>query len=308
MSETPTTVQGASRIGLVVVTYSPGESLGQLLDSVAAAYRGPVEVVLADNGSIDGSVEAASVRPGVRLLRTGGNLGYGAAANAGVQVLDPDIEWVVVANPDIVLGPGSIDALLEAASRHPGAGAFGPLITTPDGVVYPSARHLPSIGAGVAHALLGWWWPTNPWTRTYRQDAAEPSERIAGWLSGSLLLVRRQAFSQVDGFDPGYFMYFEDVDLGDRLGRAGWSSVYCPNARVTHSGGHSTERAPATMASAHHRSAYRYLSRRYDAPWQAPLRCGLYVGLAARGFVARRSVKVAGGASLPDRRIGNASS
>jgi len=189
MSETPTTVQGASRIGLVVVTYSPGESLGQLLDSVAAAYRGPVEVVLADNGSIDGSVEAASVRPGVRLLRTGGNLGYGAAANAGVQVLDPDIEWVVVANPDIVLGPGSIDALLEAASRHPGAGAFGPLITTPDGVVYPSARHLPSIGAGVAHALLGWWWPTNPWTRTYRQDAAEPSERIAGWLSGSLLLV-----------------------------------------------------------------------------------------------------------------------
>ncbi len=131
-------------------------------------------------------------------------------------------------------------------------------------MVYPSARHLPSIGAGVGHALFGWWWPTNPWTRQYRQDAAEPVERIAGWLSGSCLLLRRKAFDEVDGFDPAYFMYFEDVDLGDRLAKAGWSSVYCPSARAVHQGGHSTERAPRRWREAHHRSAYRYLSRRYS--------------------------------------------
>jgi N-acetylglucosaminyl-diphospho-decaprenol L-rhamnosyltransferase len=291
------------RVGLVTVTYSPGDSLAALLDSIPGACRREVTVVLADNGSTDGSVEAAATRRGVRLLRTGSNLGYGGAANAGVAVLEPAIRWILVINPDVVLGPGSIDAMLAVAERHPDAGAFGPLITTPEGVVYPSARHLPSIAAGVGHALFGWWWPTNPWTRQYRQDAAEPVERTAGWLSGSCLLLRREAFAQVDGFDPAYFMYFEDVDLGDRLGRAGWSSVYCPSALAVHQGGHSTERAPAEMADAHHRSAYRYLSRRYSAPWQAPLRLVLKWGLAARAFASKRSAKVAAGAVLPDRRV-----
>lgn len=292
------------RVGVVTVTYSPGETLSAFLDSLPAATSGEVDVVLADNGSTDGSVEAAAQRPNVRLLRTGSNLGYGAAANAGVAVLDPDIDWIMVVNPDVVFGPGAIDELIAAARRHPEAGAVGPLITTPDGVVYPSARHLPSIGAGIGHAVFGWWWPRNPWTRRYRQDNQVPVERTAGWLSGSCLLLRPAAFAQVNGFDPAYFMYFEDVDLGYRLGEAGWTNIYCPSAQATHLGGHSTERAAAAMADAHHRSAYRYLSRRYDKPWQAPLRLVLKAGLAARAFLSKRSAKVAGGADLPERRVG----
>lgn len=294
----------AARVGLVTVTYSPGDSLKSLLDSIPGATSRSVDVVLADNGSTDGSVQQAARRPGVTLLHTGSNLGYGAAANAGVAVLDPAISWVMVVNPDVILGPGSIDAMVSAGNRHPSAGAIGPLITTPDGLVYPSARHLPSIGAGIGHAVFGWCWPSNPWTRRYRQDDARPVERTAGWLSGSCLLLRRSAFSGINGFDPEYFMYFEDVDLGDRLARAGWSSVYCPSARAIHQGGHSTERAAAAMAQAHHASAYRYLSRRYSAPWQAPLRLALRIGLAARAFISKRVAKVAAGADLPDRRIG----
>jgi N-acetylglucosaminyl-diphospho-decaprenol L-rhamnosyltransferase len=273
-----------------------------MLNSLADAYRGEIRVVLADNGSTDGSVETAAQRPGVQLVRTGGNLGYGGAANVGVRALDPAIDWVVITNPDIVFASRANDLLLEGAARHPASGAFGPLITTPDGVVYPSARNLPSVSAGVGHALFGWWWPTNPWTRRYRLDAQEPAERVAGWLSGSCLLVRRRAFDQVDGFDPSYFMYFEDVDLGDRLARAGWSNIYCPSARVSHEGGHATEREPAAMARAHHRSAYRYLATRHPAWWQAPLRWVLKAGLAGRALLARRLHRVAAGAELPERR------
>jgi N-acetylglucosaminyl-diphospho-decaprenol L-rhamnosyltransferase len=306
-------------VGVVVVTYSPGDTLRGLLGSIPAASSRPVAVVLADNGSTDGSVEAAVGRDGrpgggepagdglaattVVLVPTGGNLGYGAAANIGVQALDPGIEWVMVVNPDLVLAPRSIDALLEAAGRHPEGGAFGPLLTDADGLVYPSARQLPSVGAGIGHAVFGWWWPTNPWTRSYRQDAAEPTERAAGWLSGSCLLLRRKAFASVGGFDPGFFMYFEDVDLGDRLARAGWSSIYCPTARAVHLGGRTTEREPVAMAEAHHQSAYRYLAKRYPAPWQAPLRWVLRAGLTARSFLSKRSAKVAAGATIPDRRI-----
>lgn len=288
-------------VGLVAVTYSPGPALDRMLDSLAGAYSGDLRVILADNGSTDGSVERAARRPGVRLVRTGGNLGYGGGANVGVRALGLGIDWVVIANPDLVFAAGAIDRLLECADRHPAAGAFGPLITTPDGVVYPSARNLPSIADGVGHALCGWWWPTNPWTRRYRLDAQAPTERIAGWLSGSCLLVRRRAFEQVGGFDEAYFMYFEDVDLGDRLSRAGWTNVYCPSARVAHRGGHATERDPGPMAVAHHRSAYRYLAARHPARWQAPLRWALKAGLGARALLARRLHKVAAGAELPDR-------
>ncbi len=290
-------------VGLITVTFSPGETLDALLDSLPAACRRELRIMVVDNGSTDGSVERAAERPGVQLLRTGSNVGYGAAANAGVSALDPGIDWVVVMNPDVVLAGGAVDELLAAAEHHPRAAAFGPLITTADGIVYPSARHLPSIGAGIGHAVFGWWWPRNPWTRRYRQDDAEPVERVAGWLSGACLLLRRSAFVAIGGFDSGYFMYFEDVDLGDRLAKAGWASVYCPTAIATHLGGHATERSPAAMAEAHHRSAYRYLSRRYRAWWQAPLRVVLRAGLAVRAFLSKRSAKVAAGASLPDRTV-----
>ena len=297
---TPDPVQ---RIGLVAVTFGPGETLAAMLDSVPASTRREIDVVLADNGSTDGSVEAAARRPGVHLLRTGGNVGYGAAANAGIAALPTAVDLVLLVNPDVVLGPAAVDELVAAADRYPDAGTFGPLITAEDGTVYPSARELPSIGAGIGHAAFGWWWPANPWTRAYRVDHAAPVERPAGWLSGACLLLRRSAFEQIGGFDPAYFMYFEDVDLGDRLTTAGWRNIYVPSARVMHLGGRSTAKAPGAMADAHHRSAYRYLARRYDHWWQLPLRVALKGGLSARAALAKRSPQVSGGAALPDRKV-----
>ncbi|MTD14119.1 glycosyltransferase [Nakamurella sp. YIM 132087] len=290
----------APALAVVVVTYSPGDALTSLLSCLpAAGAAAGTPVVLADNGSTDGSVQAAAAAPDVTLLAMGGNLGYGSAANAGVAVLDRRIPAVLVVNPDVVLAPGAITELCAALDRHPQAGAVGPLLTTADGVVYPSARMLPSITTGLGHALLGWCWPGNPWTRAYRRDHDTPVERTAGWLSGACLLLRRPAFEQVSGFDPGYFMYFEDVDLGERLGRAGWANVYVPTARAVHTGGHATGRDPGPMVDAHHRSAYRYLSRRYHRWYQAPLRGALRAGLAVRAALARRSPHIAGGAALP---------
>jgi N-acetylglucosaminyl-diphospho-decaprenol L-rhamnosyltransferase len=284
---------------IVVVTYSPGESLTRFLDSLALATSAGVDVILADNGSTDGAVELAAERPGVRLVRTGGNVGYGRAANLGVAL--SKAEYVVVANPDIVWGSGALDELIKAAEAWPAGGSFGPLIHTPAGEIYPSARELPSLRRGIGHALFGWWWPGNPWTAAYRRERGEPREGPAGWLSGSCLLLRRAAFDQVGGFNPSYFMYFEDVDLGDRLGRAGWQNIYVPSAEVVHTGGHATAREPAQMAAAHHHSAYRYLSSRYEGLRWFPMRMLIRVGLSARAGLASRLPAIAR-AAAPQRR------
>ncbi|ORA26508.1 glycosyltransferase family 2 protein [Mycobacterium angelicum] len=292
----------ADVLPVVAVTYSPGPHLERFLASLSLATERPVSVLLADNGSTDGTPEAAVERyPNVRLLPTGANLGYGTAVNRTVAQLsdrlsgaDPDSgawldDWVIVANPDVQWGPGSIDALLDAAARWPHAGALGPLIRDPDGSVYPSARHLPSLVRGSMHAVLGPLWPNNPWTAAYRQERLEPSERPVGWLSGSCLLVRRSAFNQIGGFDERYFMYMEDVDLGDRLGKAGWLSVYVPSAEVLHHKGHSTGRDPASHLAAHHRSTYIFLADRHAGWWRAPLRWVLRVSLAVRSRLMVRS-------------------
>jgi N-acetylglucosaminyl-diphospho-decaprenol L-rhamnosyltransferase len=281
------------RLIVVTVTYSPGPHLDRFLASLAHATERPVTVVMADNGSTDGAPEEALERhPDARLMRTGGNLGYGTAVNRAVaEYLEgSDAEFFVVANPDVQWGPRSIDALLDAAERWQLAGSLGPLVRDPDGSVYPSARHQPSIIRGGMHAVVGPMWKSNPWTAAYRQERFEPSERAVGWLSGSCLLVRKAAFDEVGGFDERYFMYMEDVDLGDRMGRAGWQNVYVPTAEILHDKGHATGRDPGRNLAAHHTSTYTFLADRHPGWWQAPLRWAFKSALTVRaGLVVGNS-------------------
>ncbi len=288
------------RLRVVAVTYSPGEALEGFMTSLAAATARPVEVVLADNGSTDGVPEAVAARYGsVRLLRTGGNIGYGAAVNAGLAGAPG--RYALVANPDVHFEPGAVDELLAVAARWPRAATVGPAIRTPEGELYPSARDLPRLSTGAGHALLGWAWPGNPWTARYRREREAPRERTAGWLSGSCFLVDLEAFRAVGGFDPGYFMYFEDVDLAERLGRAGYLHVYAPSAVVVHEGGHSTRREPHRMQRVHHTSALRYLAGQFPGRRNAPLRGALRAGLGGRMLVSYVSGRVAAGARFQRR-------
>ncbi len=286
---------GAAPLRVVAVTYSPGGSLADFLATLRDATELPLDVVLADNGSTDGSPQAAAERwPWVRVLPTGGNVGYGAAVNAALA--DRRSGWALVANPDVRFDAGAVDELRAVAARWPRAATVGPAIRTPDGRIYPSARELPSLSTGIGHAVFGWIWPSNPWTASYRREREQPRERPAGWLSGSCLLVDLAAFHSVGGFDPGYFMYFEDVDLAARLSARGFLHVYAPSAVVDHEGGHATRRDPHRMQRVHHTSALRYLSRRFPGPARAPLRLVLRLGLGGRMVLAYASARVGAGA------------
>ncbi|MGN6272332.1 MAG: glycosyltransferase family 2 protein [Protaetiibacter sp.] len=273
-------------IGVVIVAYRSAPVIGALLESLAASTDRPLRIVVVDNSPEDDGLAAiVAATPGAEVLPARDNPGYGGAVNRGVEALGPT-RWVVVSNPDIVVMPGAIDALLAAAERHPDAGTLGPLIRDADGTVYPSARNQPSLRTGIGHAAFVRVWPGNPWTRRYRNDR-EVSERAAGWLSGAFLLVDREAFDLIAGFDADYFMYFEDVDLGRRMSQSGRRNYYVPQATVTHAGAESTKHVQRAMIIAHHRSAYRFLASKYSAWYLWPLRLALRVGLAIRSRFAR---------------------
>lgn len=278
-------------VRVVCVTYHPGDELAEFARTLRQATTAEVDLVLVDNGTDRTVTERVAHEHGARVLAAGGNLGYGRAANFGARDLTEG--WLVVANPDIVWHPGSLDGLLEAAARHPRAGALGPGILNPDGTRYPSARALPSLTQGAGHALLGRLWPTNPWTVAYQraQEGVGTTEGPAGWLSGACLLLRVEAFREVGGFDEGFFMFFEDLDLGERLGRAGWSNIHVPAVTVTHVGGTSWRERPAAMIRAHHASAARYLTRRYHRWYQWPVRVAIRAGLALRRTVELRAAR-----------------
>lgn len=279
-------------IAVVIVTYFSGEVLRACLESIPAASSGDVTVIVVDNDTTDDSIrDVVAKAPGVVLHQTGENLGYGGAVNYGAARLGPEIEWILVTNPDTVFLPGSIDTLYAAATADDRIGSVGPRILDTDGSIYPSARALPSLRTGVGHAVFAHLWPGNPWSAAYRQSEQvaqlEHGTMSAGWLSGACVMVRRTAFEQIGGFDQRYFMYFEDVQLGDSLGAHGWSNTYVADAVVSHLGGHSTRLASARMRRVHHQSAYVYMSQKYAAWYLFPLRAVVKLGLNARLVLMR---------------------
>lgn len=284
----------AAVVAVVTVAYRSNDVLADFLESVSAASAEPVSIVVVDNKPDDDSRAAALAHGvGAEYVALPANPGYGGAVNAGVATLPPTVRWVLISNPDVVLEPGLIDALVTVAEPDETIAAVGPAVLNPDGTVYPSARQVPSLRTGVGHALFVNLWHDNPWTKRYRHDDVNSIEaRNAGWLSGACLLVRRSVFDEIGGFDEGYFMYFEDVDLGYRIGKAGYRNRYEPAVSVMHLGGHTTTNESAAMIRAHHESARRFIGRKY-AGWHLwPVRVVLSVGLSARSaWLQRRAVK-----------------
>ena len=241
----------ASRVAAVVVDFHAGSALAGCVDSLRD--EGLDDIVVVENGEPGSAAEALAGR-GVTLVEPGVNLGYGRGANRGVALVR-DHEFLLIANPDIVVHPGALAALVDALDADPHVAVVGPKILRPDGSVYPSQRVFPNMWLAGLHALLEPVWADNPATRRYRSRHDDGS---VDWVSGACFLIRRFAFEEVGGFDERYFMFAEDMTLCWDLRQRGWSVGAVDGAEVTHVEGLSRERATRSMTWAHHRSAMRF--------------------------------------------------
>ena len=266
----------------VVINYEAGSALARCVRSLLAdtSTGTAPQVVVVDNGSSDGS--AAAVEQEVRVLDPGANLGYARAANLGIAATDAPV--VAVCNADLEVDRGTASAILARLDAEPDLAAAGPMMRNPDGTIYPSARCVPRLRDAVGHGILGLVWPTNPFTRRYRQLDADPHRpRDVDWVSGAAIWLRRDAIAAVGGWDERYFMYAEDIDLCWQLRRAGWRIAYEPGGRVTHVQGASTAKHPYRMIAEHHRSVLRFAAKR----WHGARRLALPLAAA---FLTMRAV------------------
>jgi N-acetylglucosaminyl-diphospho-decaprenol L-rhamnosyltransferase len=270
----------AAECAAVVVDYNAGPYLVDCVRSLKE--EGTAELVVVENGSAE-TARTTLHDHGLgdtHLLATGRNIGYGAGVNRGLAALERG-RYVLVCNPDLVVHPGAVNELAQALDEHPGWAIVGPRILTPAGASYPSARLFPAPWVAAGHALLGVRFPNNPFTRRYRTPDLDERAGEVDWVSGACFLARRDALEDLGGFDEGYFMFAEEMDLCWRAGRAGWRIGFEPTAQVTHHEGISRRSHPYRMALAHHRSALRFASKTTSGPRRVLL------PLAALGLGAR---------------------
>jgi N-acetylglucosaminyl-diphospho-decaprenol L-rhamnosyltransferase len=265
------------------VNYNARDELVACVRSLRA--DGVTDIIVVDNGSVDGSDDAlAAADPEARLIETGANLGYGGGANRGLA--QGNHELVLVCNADVVVRPGTTAALVAALDADPDLALVGPRLLNPDETLYPSARTFPSLVDAMGHGFLGLVAPRNRFTRSYKMlDWDHGGRRGVDWVSGSCFLARRRALEELGGFDVSYFMYLEDVDLCWRLGHAGWGVAYEPSACVLHVQGVSTDQHPYRMIAAHHRSLLRF-AWRTTSGWRRLVLPVVAVGLAVRACAA----------------------
>jgi GT2 family glycosyltransferase len=213
-----------------------------------AAGERPSEVVVVDNGSIDGSVEMVRAEfPAVRLELLPDNPGYGAAANRAFATTASN--YVLLLNPDAFLCPGALAALVRHLDAHSQAGVVGPRLLNADGSLQRSCHAFPRPWAPAFRrppltllmSRLGWMRERSIETWSHNRVRQVP------WVTGAALAIRRDAFRQVGGFDERFHMYFEEVDFCYRLSKAGWQTHFTPAAEVVHLVGASTEQRRGAM-------------------------------------------------------------
>lgn len=258
--------RAGSRVAAIVVNYNARDHLLRCIASLRS--EGVVEVIVADNASVDGSEAAVrAADPAVHYVQTGANLGYGTGANRGAAHAGRDRPHLLCLNPDAHLEAGALERLVAVLEARPEVGIVGPRIVDPDGTLYPSVRTFPTLVDSIGHAFLGLVWGGNPFTRRYRMldhDLGRADD--VDWVSGSCFLIRRATWDAIGGFDEGYFMYAEDSDLCWRARRRGWAVAYEPAAVAVHVQGVSTDRHPYRMIASHHRAILRFAARTTTGP------------------------------------------
>ena len=253
-------------IAVVVVTHRSASTIGACLDALARA-DGIAEVVVVDNASDDATLATLDLRrdaaPRFELLRNATNAGFAAACNQGAA--RARAPWLAFLNPDCLVEPGTLAAMRAVALADPSVGLVGADVRDAAGTAERAARRREPDWRGALRRVFGdrdaLAWPTPPDAEATHVEA----------VSGALMLAPRALFDALGGFDEGYVLHCEDLDLCRRVRDAGRVVVVAERARARHLQGVSSRRRPIWVAWQKHRGMRRYFRKHQRAGVATPL-------------------------------------
>lgn len=257
-------------VSIVIVSWNVKS---YLIDCIASILRHPAactsEIIVVDNASTDGTAAAVNEQfPSVRVMANAGNTGFARANNQGAAAAAG--EYLFILNPDTLLLPDTLTALVAFMNRNPDIAMCGPRVLNDDRTIQRSVRGFPTWSAAFGRytflKYLGLFKGSLERWRCRRFDYAAQAD--VEQLIGAALLIRRTVFERLGGFDERFFMYYEEVDLCRRLNEQGLRVVYTPCAEMIHLGGKSAKQVPAKKRFMTLESLLLYL-RKHTAPGRA---------------------------------------
>lgn len=253
------------KLSIVIICWNDRKYLAKCLESIIGLTQGlDFEVIVADNGSTDGSVEyVRSHFPKVSVVENGCNLGFGAGNNAGIHVARG--EYVLILNPDTYMRNAALEKWVAYADRFPAAGAFGCRTLNEDGSLQITAQPLPTPFRSACKALCLRW--PGRWIDSLQVDKYlgwdGSTDREIGFQAGCTLLVRRGLLHQLQGFDERFHHQYEDADLCCRVWKAGYSVRFCPETEIVHVGGVNRGGYPIKVILETERGKYKYFHKHF---------------------------------------------
>ena len=251
------------QLSVIVVSYNAKDHLRHCLRSLYAnTTLGPLEVIVVDNASTDGSLAMlARDFPTVRAIASPDNIGFAGANNIAMRAAKG--EFFLLLNNDAAVAPGAVDTMLRILKARPDVGVLGPLLRNEDGSVQISYGRMISLHAeAIQRFLFRGQARGNLLVRRYI-DRRSKKEAYPDWVSGACMMLRAEILSTVGLFDDRFFMYSEEVDFCERVRRHGYRVMYTPEAEVVHVGGKSTQANPEKAAFEYRRSQLYFYSKHY---------------------------------------------
>ena len=277
--------------GVIIVTYNSANDLNRLLGSLPAATEGlQIRTVVVDNASSDDTWAEILTRAEILAVQAGGNLGYAGAVNIGRDRVGP-CDSVLILNPDLILEPGSVVALLETLKAS-NAGVAVPMILDEQGDLYPSLRREPTVIRALCDACLGSRVAARPgWASEMIHDRTLYRRvQAVEWATGAVLLISAACDRDVGRWDDRrFFLYSEETDFFRRARMAHYRCVYVPNARAVHRLGGSGTSSELTALMAVNK--VRYYQKYHGRPFSSLFRAAVALGELLR--LARPSHRLA---------------
>jgi GT2 family glycosyltransferase len=272
-------------VAVVVVAYNSASDISLLIDDLrVAALDRTLRVIVVDNQSSDGTADIVRAHTDVRLIESGGNLGYAGGINAALPFTEP-CGAVLILNPDLRLKPDAVTRLLGALAVDDRVGAVVPRILDMDGVTYPSLRYEPSLTRAFGDALCGSkLWLNRPGFLSefdYR-PASYLDTHDVDWATGAALLIRAEVARELGEWNEAFFLYSEETDYFRRVREGGHLVRFEPSAVVQHRlGGCGTSPALATLLAV---NRIRYAEFHHGALYTALFRAAVALGEALRSY------------------------